>query len=76
MRLKVIKDSYLATEIFFPFVYMFLKRVYGMESIKGVTKIIHSFSNSFNMMFYLMIVSASGLWWRKLRRAESGDVLA
>ncbi len=49
MRLKVIKDSYLATEIFFPFVYMFLKRVYGMESIKGVTKIIHSFSNSFNM---------------------------
>lgn len=65
MRLKVIKDSYLATEIFFPFVYMFLKRVYGMESIKGVTKII-----------YLMIVSASGLWWRKLRRAESGEVLA
>lgn len=51
MRLKVIKDSYLATEIFFPFVYMFLKRVYGMESIKGVTKI-----------SYLMIVSASGLW--------------
>lgn len=65
MRLKVIKDSYLATEIFFPFVYMFLKRVYGMESTKGGTKII-----------YLMIVSASGLWWRKLRRAESGEVLA
>lgn len=66
----------MATEIFFPFVYMFLKRVYRMESIKEVTKIIHSFSNSFSMMFYLMIVSASGLWLKKLLRAESGEVLA